>query len=79
MLSGSITSSRYYGSIKSEIQTAAKDFVNDCIELNNQVVDNSKLVNGFLLSDCVSVKPNMMTCTVSGKVSNLKLILTFIK
>ena len=70
-LGGSIRSTKYCGSIKSRIQTAASEFFNDCIEVNNQVVENSKLVDGFLLSDCISVKPNMATFSDLGKVLNL--------
>ena len=71
MLNGSINSSKYHRTIKSGIQAAANEFFNDCIVVSNQVVENSKLVDGFLLSDSISVKPNMATCSVSEKVLNL--------
>ena len=35
---------------------AAEDFAKNCIEINDQPVQNSKILDGFLLSDPISIK-----------------------
>lgn len=75
-LSDSTNQNICHGSIKSDLQAAAKEFFNNSIEVANQLVENSKLVDGFLLSECASVKPYMAAYSGSGKVPKLKIILT---
>ena len=42
---------------KMKLQKACKNFAKDCIEISNHPVNHSKLVDGFLLSQCASVNP----------------------
>ena len=61
----------YQGSFKRQIESVAKEFINDCIEINNQVIKNSKLVDGFLISESISVKPNIEEFSAPDKVNDV--------
>ena len=42
--------------IMNRFKEAAEDFAKNCIEINDQPVQNSKILDGFLLSDPISIK-----------------------
>ena len=42
------------------LQTAAEQFIKDCIEIYDQPVQQSRLEDGFLLSQCLSIRPTMV-------------------
>ena len=41
--------------IMNTFNEAAKDFSKNCIEINDQPVQNSKILDGFLLSESISI------------------------
>ena len=55
------------------LQGVAEHFINDCIEIYDQPVQHSKLEDGFLLSQCLSIKPSMMSCSDSEEYATSKL------
>ena len=54
---------------KTAIRYVTKQFPKDCIEVYDQPINQSKIEDGFLLSQCVSVKPLTISESSSVKYS----------